>query len=54
MKNILILTPIYPAPDIPKTETPVVHYFTREWVKIGYNVRVIHYVLNFRKWVERL
>jgi len=49
MKNILLLTPIYPAPDIPKTDTPVVHYFTREWVKMGYDVRVVHYVANFPK-----
>lgn len=35
MKRILVLTPVYPAQDIPKTDTPVVHYFTREWVKMG-------------------
>ena len=49
MKRILVLTPVYPAQDIPKTDTPVVHYFTREWVKMGYNVRVVHYVANFPK-----
>lgn len=47
MKNILVLTTVYPAPDIPKTDTPVVHYFVREWVKMGYNVRVVHNVANF-------
>ena len=46
MKNILLLTPIYPAPDLPKN-TPVVHYFTKEWVKLGYKVTVIHYLVNF-------
>lgn len=49
MKQILVLTPVYPAQDIPKTDTPIVHYFTREWIKMGYNVHVIHYVANFPK-----
>jgi len=47
MKNILLLTPIYPAADIPKANTPVVHYFAKEWVKMGYKVVVINYVVNF-------
>ena len=41
-KNILLLTTIYPAPDL-KYGTPSVHYFTKEWVKMGYEVKVIHY-----------
>lgn len=41
MKSILILSSIYPGPDIPIESTPVVHYFVREWKKMGYNVRVI-------------
>ncbi len=53
-KNILLLTPIYPAEDIPKTFTPVVHYFAKEWVKLGYNVTVIHFVVNFPKWINAL
>lgn len=48
-KKILILSAIYPADDIPKTFTPVVHYFTREWVKLGYEVRVINYKTVFPK-----
>lgn len=47
MKNILLLTPIYPADDIPGNTTPVVHYFAKEWVKLGYNVKVMHYPSNF-------
>ena len=35
MKQILVLTNVYPAPDIPKGYTPVVHYFVREWVNMG-------------------
>lgn len=42
MKNILILTTIYPASDL-KYGTPVIHYFTREWVRLGYRVKVIHH-----------
>ena len=41
-KNILLLTTIYPAPDL-KFGTSAIHYFTREWVKMGYDVKVIHY-----------
>lgn len=41
-KNILVLTTIYPAPNIKIANTTnVVHYFAREWVKKGYNVRVV-------------
>lgn len=47
--NILVLTNIYPAPDLEKGDTPVVHYFTREWVKMGHNVYVLHYPANFPK-----
>jgi len=41
-KNILLFTTIYPAADL-KYGTSAVHYFTREWVKMGYDVKVIHY-----------
>ena len=40
--NILLLTSNYPSDDIPKDITPVVHYFTKEWVNLGHNVMVIH------------
>lgn len=40
-KNILIVTPIYPGPNVPSGFTPVVHYFAREWMKMGYNIKVI-------------
>lgn len=56
-KQILVLTPIYPAEDIPKGWTPVVHYFAREWVKFGYEVHVINYVANFPRllyWISSL
>ena len=40
--KILLLTTIYPAPDL-QVGTPAIHYFTREWVKMGYEVKVIHF-----------
>ena len=40
--QILVITSIYPGEGTPKSFTPVVHYFVREWVKMSYDVRVIH------------
>lgn len=42
MLNILLISTIYPLPE-GNYGTSVCHYFTREWVKMGYNVRVVHY-----------
>jgi glycosyltransferase involved in cell wall biosynthesis len=47
MSNILLLTPVYPSPDRIQKGTPVVHYFAKEWVKLGHNVLVCHYPANF-------
>lgn len=42
MKNILMLTSLYPSDDVKFfNNTSVCHYFAKEWVKMGYNVRVI-------------
>lgn len=46
MKNILLLTTEYPNSET-RYDTPIVHYFTKEWVKKGYNVKVIHYRSTF-------
>ena len=57
MKNILLLTNIYPMNDPSYDGTPVCHFFTREWVKQGYNVRVVHFMSLFPQpyyWVGRL
>ena len=41
-KNILLLTTIYPAPDLNLlNNTNVCHYFAKEWVRMGYNVKVV-------------
>lgn len=42
MKNILFVTPLYPIPSKDNNTTYVCHFFTREWIKRGYNVIVIH------------
>lgn len=52
-KEYNVNPPIYPANDLQKENTPVVHYFTRQWVVMGYNVVVIHYPYNFPKCVGR-
>lgn len=49
LKSILVLTLVYPAQDMSKTVTPVVHYFTCEWLEMGYDVRVVHYSGNFQQ-----
>ena len=43
MKNILLLTNIYPTEDPKYPGTKICHFFTKEWQKAGYNVRVVHY-----------
>jgi glycosyltransferase involved in cell wall biosynthesis len=40
--KILLLTSEYPNPNS-TFDTPVVHYYTKEWVKLGHEVRVIHF-----------
>lgn len=43
MAKILLLSTIYPAPDIKiANNTNVVHYFAREWVRQRHEVLVIH------------
>ena len=44
-----MLTNIYPTQDPNYPGTKVCHFFTREWEKMGYDVRVIHYDLLFPK-----
>lgn len=47
MNKILMLTNIYPTNDPSYEGTHVCHFFTREWVKMGYDVRVIHFESRF-------
>ena len=56
MKNVLLITTIYPLPK-DNRGTSVCHYFTREWLKMGYNVRVVHYQAVYPLplyWIARL
>lgn len=55
--NIIVLTPIYAATTSLQGATPVVHYFTREWVKSGHNVTVFNFVAKYPRpfyWFSRL
>lgn len=40
--NILVVTRIYPSTYSAPNATPLVHYFTRQWVKQGHQVYVVH------------
>ena len=42
MQKILLLSTIYPLPTKGNKGTAVCHYFTKEWVKLGYSVRAVH------------
>ena len=55
MKKLLVLTSIYPGPDIPNSFTPVVHYFAKEWVASGVEVKVIHSIAYYPRvfyWIS--
>lgn len=55
--KIHVLTPIYATTTLQEGVTPVVHYFTREWVKMGHDVRVFYLRAKFPRffyWVSRL
>ena len=57
MKKILLITNIYPTGNLQYRGTPVCHYFTREWMKIGYDVRVVHFDSLFPKpyyWIGKI
>lgn len=57
MRNILLLTNIYPNNDPEYGGTAVCHTFTREWMEMGYNVRVVHFDSLFPRpyyWVGKL
>lgn len=56
MKAILLISTIYPRPD-GNIGTRVCHYFTKEWAKLGYDVRVIHIQAVYPRvfyWLARM
>lgn len=57
MKNILLITSIYPNNDPEYGGTKVCHTFTMEWQRLGYNVRVVHLESLFPRpfyWIGKL
>jgi L-malate glycosyltransferase len=54
--NILVLTSVYPQSDDEKNigVTPVVEYFSEEWVKQGHRVLVIHNSSYYPKFIYLL
>ena len=57
MKNILLITNIYPNNDPNYTGTAVCHSFAKEWQGMGYNVQIIHFDSLFPRcyyWIGKL
>lgn len=48
--KIFVITSIYPSKYASKGTTPVVHYFAREWVKMGHKVQVFHTESGFPRF----
>lgn len=48
--NIYLLSSVYPSQYTSKGTTPVVHYFTKEWVSEGHKVHVFHTESCFPKF----
>ena len=54
-KKILMLTTIYPSPDFTLlNSTNVCHYFAKEWVELGYEVKVIFNYPVYSKIVHKI
>lgn len=54
--KLFVLTPIYATTTLKQGATPVVHYFAREWVKMGHEVKVFHLGHKFPRpfyWVSK-
>lgn len=57
MNNILLISTIYPIFDSQNHGTKVCHYFAQDWIKMGYNVRVVHYQAIYPRpfyWIAKL
>ena len=54
--KIFVITPIYATTTTMQGATPVVHYFAREWVKMGHEVKVFHLGHKFPRpfyWISK-
>lgn len=47
--KIFVLTPIYATTTSMQGATPLVHYFTKEWVLLGHEVHVFHLIPQYPK-----
>ena len=57
MLRILLLSTIYPLPTKDNKGTAVCHFFTKEWVKMGHDIRVVHVQAVYPRmlyWMARL
>ncbi|MBQ6880199.1 MAG: glycosyltransferase family 4 protein [Bacteroidales bacterium] len=55
--NILLISTIYPTPGPDNHGTKVCHFFAQEWMKMGHNVRVVHYQAVYPRpfyWAAKL
>lgn len=55
--KIHIITPIYATTTVGDGATPLVHYFAREWVRMGHEVTVFNFMARFPRpyyWVGKL
>ncbi|MCQ2181837.1 MAG: glycosyltransferase [Bacteroidales bacterium] len=55
--KLFVITPIYATTTEGNGTTPLVHYFAREWVKMGHDVTVFHVQARFPRpfyWVGKL
>ena len=55
--NILLISTIYPMPGPVNHGTRVCHFFAQEWIKMGHNVRVVHYQAVYPRpfyWAAKL
>ena len=55
--NILLISTIYPMPGPVNHGTKVCHFFAQEWMKMGHNVKVVHYQAVYPRpfyWAAKL
>ena len=52
-KNILIVTPIYPDPNVPSRFTPIVHYSAKGWVKMGLTLMLYLFCRRFLRYTTK-
>lgn len=56
-RKILLLTPGYKADDTGINASPVINFFAKDWVRLGYDVRVVHLHAKFpapMRWIAKL